>query len=136
MKTYYQILGIEKSASQAEIKTAYRKLASKYHPDRYSGNTKFAEDMMKDINVAYQVLSDTEKKIAYDEWLNEEQLSSANKSSRSSSSNRSSSRKTSSKRPASKKSKDIFTKENLIKLIVVIILNFLFHLIFSKKKRR
>ena len=136
MKTYYQILGIEKSASQAEIKTAYRQLASKYHPDRYAASTKFAEDMMKEINVAYQVLSDTEKRIAYDEWLNEEQLSSANKSSRSSSSNRSSSRKTSSKGPASKKSKGIFTKENLIKLTILIILNFLFHLIFSKKKRR
>jgi len=136
MKTYYQILGIEKTVSQAEIKTAYRQLASKYHPDRYPANTKFAEDMMKDINVAYQVLSDTEKRIAYDEWLNEEQLSSANKSSRSSSSNRSSSRKTSSKGPASKKSKGIFTKENLIKLTILIILNFLFHLIFSKKKRR
>ncbi|MCX7123951.1 MAG: DnaJ domain-containing protein [Gammaproteobacteria bacterium] len=136
MKTYYQILGIEKSASRAEIKTAYRQLASKYHPDRYAANTKFAEDMMKDINVAYQVLYDTEKKIAYDEWLTEERSSSTNKSARGSSSSKSSSRNTSSGRPASKKSKDMFTKENLIKLTALIILNFLFHLIFSKKKRR
>lgn len=69
-KNYYEILGLKRSSSQDEIKKAFRKLASKYHPDKYPENSKFAEDMMKQINIAYQVLSDLDKKIAYDEWLN------------------------------------------------------------------
>jgi curved DNA-binding protein CbpA len=74
-KNYYEILGLKRSSSQDEIKKAFRKLASKYHPDKYPENSKFAEDMMKQINIAYQVLSDVDKKIAYDEWLNSQNKS-------------------------------------------------------------
>lgn len=66
-KDYYQALGIEKGASESEIKKAYRKLAMKYHPDRNQGN-KEAEEKFKDINEAYQVLSDPEKKSQYDRF--------------------------------------------------------------------
>jgi len=74
-KNYYEILGLKRSSSQDEIKKAFRKLASKYHPDKYPENSKFAEDMMKQINIAYQVLSDVDKKFAYDEWLNSQNKS-------------------------------------------------------------
>ncbi len=65
-KDYYKTLGVERSASDQEIKKAYRKLAMKYHPDKNPGN-KQAEDKFKDINEAYQVLSDTEKRSRYDQ---------------------------------------------------------------------
>ena len=88
-KNYYQILGVRQSASQDELKKAYRKLASMYHPDKYPDDTKFAEDMMKDINVAYEVLSDTAKKRAYDDWLGSESNSnSEERSSQTTSSNK------------------------------------------------
>jgi curved DNA-binding protein len=63
-KDYYKILGVEKTADDAEIKKAYRKLARKYHPDvsKESG----AEARMKEINEAREVLSDAEKRAAYD----------------------------------------------------------------------
>ncbi len=64
-KDYYQILGISKSASQDEIKKAYRKLAMKYHPDRNPGDRK-AEDRFKEVSEAYAVLSDPEKRKQYD----------------------------------------------------------------------
>jgi len=64
-KDYYKILGILKSASTEEIKKAYRKLALKYHPDRNQGD-KTAEAKFKDINEAYAVLSDAEKRKNYD----------------------------------------------------------------------
>ena len=57
---YYAVLGVKKNASEAEIKTAYRKLAMKYHPDRNQGN-KEAENKFKEINEAYEVLSDAKK---------------------------------------------------------------------------
>ena len=60
-KDYYAVLGLEKGASDDEIKKAFRKLAIKYHPDKNQGN-KEAEEKFKDINEAYQVLSDPEKK--------------------------------------------------------------------------
>ena len=60
-KDYYAVLGLEKGASDDEIKRAFRKLAIKYHPDKNQGN-KEAEEKFKDINEAYQVLSDPEKK--------------------------------------------------------------------------
>jgi len=66
---YYKLLNVKKDASQSDIKLAYRVLASKFHPDKYPENTKFAEDMMKRLNVAYEVLSDLIKRKAYDEWL-------------------------------------------------------------------
>lgn len=66
-KDYYDILGISKGASDDEIKKAYRKLAMKYHPDRNPDN-KEAEEKFKDINEAYQVLSDPQKKSQYDQF--------------------------------------------------------------------
>ena len=62
---YYKALGVEKGASADDIKKAFRKLAVKYHPDRNPDN-KGAEDKFKDINEAYAVLSDPEKKQQYD----------------------------------------------------------------------
>ncbi len=64
-KDYYKILGVSKDASQEEIKKAFRKLALKYHPDRHKGN-KEAEERFKEINEAYAVLSDPEKRRQYD----------------------------------------------------------------------
>ncbi|MBS1514787.1 MAG: J domain-containing protein [Bacteroidetes bacterium] len=65
-RDYYKILGVEKSASQDEIKKAYRKLAIKYHPDKNAGN-KEAEEKFKEINEANEVLSDPDKRKKYDE---------------------------------------------------------------------
>ncbi len=64
-KDYYQILGLAKGASEADIKKAYRKLAMKYHPDRNKGDKK-AEDRFKQISEAYAVLSDKDKRTQYD----------------------------------------------------------------------
>ncbi len=63
-KDYYEILGVKRESSEAEIKSAYRKLARKYHPD--VNKTKEAEQKFKDINEAYEVLSDKEKRQRYD----------------------------------------------------------------------
>ena len=65
-KDYYKILGVERKASADEIRTAYRKLAMKYHPDKNPGDKK-AEDSFKEINEAYQVLSDDQKRARYDQ---------------------------------------------------------------------
>jgi molecular chaperone DnaJ len=62
----YKILGVGKNASDEEIKKAYRKLARQYHPDRNPGDAK-AEERFKEISAAYDVLSDAEKKRAYDQ---------------------------------------------------------------------
>lgn len=63
-KDYYEILGVGKSASDDEIKKAYRKLAHKYHPDKSGGD----EAKFKEINEAYQVLSDKNKRAQYDQF--------------------------------------------------------------------
>lgn len=64
-KDYYAVLGVAASADSDEIKSAYRKLALKYHPDRNPGNNK-AETQFKEINEAYQTLSDSSRKAVYD----------------------------------------------------------------------
>jgi len=65
-KDYYKILGVDRKASADDIRSAYRKLAMKYHPDKNPGDKK-AEDKFKDINEAYQVLSDEQKRARYDQ---------------------------------------------------------------------
>ena len=67
---YYQILGVNKAASEDEIKKAYRKLAMKYHPDHTKGD-KAAEEKFKKISEAYAVLSDKEKRKQYDTFGSE-----------------------------------------------------------------
>ena len=66
-RDYYEVLGVEKNASDAEIKKAYRKLAMKYHPDQNPGD-KTAEEKFKEINEVYEVLSDADKKARYDQY--------------------------------------------------------------------
>ncbi len=64
-KDYYKILGVERTASEADIKKAYRRLAQKYHPD--ISKEKNAEEKFKEVNEAYQTLSDPQKKAIYDQ---------------------------------------------------------------------
>jgi len=66
-RDYYEVLGIDRNASDEDIKKAYRKLAKKYHPDVNPGN-KEAEAKFKEINEAYEVLSDPQKKAQYDRF--------------------------------------------------------------------
>ena len=67
-RDYYEVLGLQKGASEAEIKKAYRKMAIKYHPDRNRDNKEEAEAKMKEINEAYDVLKDPQKKAQYDQF--------------------------------------------------------------------
>src|SRR6266540_278652 len=66
-RDYYKILGVERGASHADIRKAYRKLARKFHPDINPGN-KDAENKFKELSVAYDVLSDEKKRKLYDEF--------------------------------------------------------------------
>ena len=66
-RDYYEVLGLQKGASDDEIKKAFRKLAMKYHPDKNPGD-KEAEEKFKEINEAYAVLSDSEQKAKYDQF--------------------------------------------------------------------
>ena len=66
-RDYYEVLGLQKGASEDEIKKAFRKMAMKYHPDKNPGN-KEAEEKFKEVNEAYSVLSDPDKKSKYDRF--------------------------------------------------------------------
>ena len=67
-KDYYGTLGVPRNASDAEIKKAYRKLAMQYHPDRNPGKEKWANEKFKEINEAYGVLGDPQKRKQYDQF--------------------------------------------------------------------
>ena len=67
-KDYYETLGVSKSASDDEIKKAYRKLAKKWHPDANPDNRKEAEEKFKEVGEAYEVLSNPQKRKMYDQF--------------------------------------------------------------------
>ena len=67
-KDYYKILGLSNNASADEIKKAYRKLAMQYHPDRNHGKEEWANEKFKEINEAFSVLGDPEKRRQYDQF--------------------------------------------------------------------
>jgi DnaJ-class molecular chaperone with C-terminal Zn finger domain len=67
-KDYYQTLGMARNASDEEVKKAYRRLAMQYHPDRNRGNEKWANEKFKEINEAYGVLGDPDKRRQYDQF--------------------------------------------------------------------
>ena len=67
-RDYYEVLGVAKGASADEIKQAFRRLALKHHPDRNPSNKKEAEEKFKEISEAYEVLSDPQKRSAYDQY--------------------------------------------------------------------
>src|SRR5215208_7785687 len=66
-RDYYDVLGLARSASEKDIRQAYRKLARQYHPD-LNPNDKQAETKFKEIGQAYEVLSDADKRKSYDRW--------------------------------------------------------------------
>ena len=69
---YYEILGVDRNVSQKDLKKAYKKLAKKWHPDLNKDNLKVAEEKMREINVAYDTLSDEVKRLDYNKKLDAE----------------------------------------------------------------
>ena len=67
-RDYYEILGVSRDASEADLKKAYRRLAMKHHPDRNSGKSEDSEAMFKEAKEAHEVLSDAKKRAAYDQY--------------------------------------------------------------------
>ncbi len=67
-RDYYEVLGVSKTATDEEIKKAYRKLAKKYHPDANPDNKKEAEEKFKEVSEAYETLSDSQKRRMYDQF--------------------------------------------------------------------
>ncbi len=70
-RDYYEVLGVEKNATDEDLKKAYRRLAKKYHPDANLDNPKEAEAKFKEVNEAYEVLSDKQKRQMYDQFGHE-----------------------------------------------------------------
>ncbi len=68
MKNFYEVLGLYQNATDEEMKTAYRKLSLKFHPDKNAGD-KYFEEWAKKINEAYETLGNRDKKKSYDETL-------------------------------------------------------------------
>jgi molecular chaperone DnaJ len=66
-RDYYEVLGVEKSAAERDIKKAYKRLAMKYHPDRTQGD-KAMEEKFKEVQEAYEILTDSQKRAAYDQY--------------------------------------------------------------------
>ena len=67
-RDYYEVLGVNKNATDEELKKAYRKLAKKYHPDANPDNKEEAEAKFKEVNEAYETLSDAQKRKMYDQF--------------------------------------------------------------------
>src|SRR5439155_3461282 len=67
-RDYYEVLGVGRSATEQELKSAYRKLALQHHPDRNPGSAEHATEKFKEITEAYSVLADPQKRAAYDRW--------------------------------------------------------------------
>ena len=67
-RDYYEVLGVNKGADEAKIKKAYKRLAMKYHPDRNAGDKAGAEKKFKEVRKAYDVISDQQKRAAYDQF--------------------------------------------------------------------
>lgn len=76
MKNYYQIIGVDKDASQEEIKHTYLLKVKKYHPDTYNGDKDFALEKTRELNEAYDVLKDETKRAEYDGTIIKEKKSS------------------------------------------------------------